>query len=1001
MPRTSPSFTSLLLFLCGTLLNPSPGASQQAAAISEADLAAIHPRSIGPAVTGGRVTDIDVHPSDPSTLYVATASGGIWKSTTKGHTWTRLFGDQPVATFGAVAIAPSNPEILYAGTGEQNNRQSTSWGNGVYRSDDGGATWRHLGLLGTRHVGQIVVHPTNPDLAYVAGLGNLWAPGEERGIFRTSDGGRTWEKVLYLDEYTGAVDLAMDPSDPSVLYAGMYARLRKVWGFNGGGPRGGIYKTTDGGESWQKLAGGLPAGDVGRIGVAVSPSHPNVVVALVEAPNPPVPGAAGGGPGGPGGFGRGAREPDGSGTWRSQDGGATWEKMSDQNQRPMYYSHIFIDPNDPDLVYSASTSSVKSEDGGRTWIDISAEPTYDVGVHLDMHAMWLDPADREHFYLGGDGGLHETYDGGRSYRKINNFAIGQFYGIGVDMREPYWIYGGMQDNHSWMGPSETRRFDGILNDDWQQIGFSDGMYQQVDKAGPRYVYSSATGGSYNRVDVLGGTKKPIGPSAPEGERYVFDWTSPGLASMHQEGLFYMGGNRLFISRDFGDTFEATQELHRGIELSRRDLMGVPMDSVFISRNDGVGGFGVIVTLAESPLDVNVLWIGTDDGNLKVTRDQGKSWTEVSGNVPGLPDGTYVSRVEASAQDLGTAYASFDAHREGDFAPYVYRTADWGRSWTPLHQGLPEGSVNVIVEHPDNPDVLFLGTEHAAWVSTDRGAHWAKLRNLPTTSHDDMVLHPREKDLVMGTHGNSIWILDDTRFLAEWTREAVAAPAHLFSMAEGTLFRYRKDNSYRAQAEFSGENPPDGVEITYRLGAGSGPAELAISRADGTIIRRMAVPAEAGVHRVNWNLRHGDPDQPDTWERFEDPDYTRNPRPAGDFPVSPGTYTVTLKARGAESRQTVGVRGDPLLELTDADYRATEEYLLRVRALNRRAQAEVEAAPEESSEALQTLVRDLRVLSRGLGDAGRFHDGNFGPPTAADQARLREMESRLARLTGGD
>ncbi len=1000
MPRTIPSSASLLPFLFATFLPLPPAAAQQTAAISEAELAAIHPRSIGPAVTGGRVTDIDAHPSDPSTLFVATASGGIWKSTNKGHTWTRLFADQPVATFGAVTIAPSDPQVLYAGTGEQNNRQSTSWGNGVYRSDDGGATWRHLGLVGTRHVGEIVVHPTTPDVAYVAGLGNLWAPGEERGVFRTTDGGRSWKKVLYLDEYTGAVDLAMDPSNPRVLYAGMYARLRKAWGFNGGGPNGGIYKSTDGGESWEKLAGGLPTGNVGRIGVAVAPSDPNVVVALVEAPNPPAPGAAGGGGEGPGGFGRGTRAPDGSGTWRSEDGGATWEKMSDQNQRPMYYSHIFIDPNDPDLVYSASTNSVKSEDGGRNWIDIAAQPTYDVGVHLDMHAMWLDPEDREHFYLGGDGGLHETYDGGVSYRKINNFAIGQFYAIGVDMREPYWIYGGMQDNHSWMGPSETRRFDGILNDDWQQTGFSDGMYQQVDKAGPRFVYSSATGGSYTRVDVIAGTKKSIGPSAPAGERYTFDWTSPGLASMHQEGLFYMGGNRLFTSRDFGDSFEGTEELSRGIDLSQRDLMGVPTDEVYISRGDGVGGFGVIVTLAESPLDLNVLWIGTDDGNLKYTRDQGKSWTEVSGNVPGLPDGTYVSRVEASARDLGTAYATFDGHRDGDFAPYVYRTTDWGRSWIPLHGGLPEGSANVIVEHPDNTDVLFLGTEHAAWVSTDLGAHWAKLQNLPTTSHDDMVLHPREKDLVMGTHGNSLWILDDTRFLAEWTRETLSAPAHLFSLADGTLLRYRKDNSYRAQAEFSGENPPDGVEITYRLGPGSGPAELAISRADGQVIRRIAVPAEVGVHRVNWNLRHGDPEQPDRWERFEDPDYTRNPRQTGDFTVSPGMYTVTLKARGVESSRAVRVKGDPLLDLTDADYRATEDYLLRVRALNQRAQAAAAAASGESAQALQALLRDVRGLGRGVGDAGRFNDGNFGPPTAEDEARLREMEARLAALAGG-
>ncbi|HZD03380.1 MAG TPA: hypothetical protein VE173_00635, partial [Longimicrobiales bacterium] len=551
-------------------------APQEPPAITEADLAALHPRSIGPAVTGGRIHDLAVPRQDPSTWYVATASGGLWKTTNRGHTWTPLFDDQSVSTFGDVAVAPSNPDILYAGTGEQNNRQSSSWGSGVYRSDDGGETWRHLGLVETRHVGKIEVHPTNPDIVYVAGMGNLWAESEDRGVFRSADGGETWEKVLYVDEYTGAVDLVMNPEDPDELYAAMYQRMRKAWGFNGGGPGSGIYKTTDGGATWSELAEGLPEVDMGRIGLAISESNPNIVMALVEAPDPPSEepaGGRGGGGGGRagggrgGGFGRGRGGPPApTGTYRSEDAGATWRKMSDQDSRPMYYSQIFIDPNDPDIVFSAATNTVRSADGGRTWTDVSAQPTYDVGVHLDMHAMWLDPGDAEHWLLAGDGGLYETWDGGDSYRKINNFPIGQFYAIGVDMREPYRVYGGLQDNHSWMGPSETRRWEGILNDDWQEIGFSDGMYQQVDLAGPRFVYSSATAGSYTRVDVISGTKRPIGPTEPEGERYAFDWTSPGLASMHREGLFYMGGNRLFISRDFGETWERSEELDRDIDL---------------------------------------------------------------------------------------------------------------------------------------------------------------------------------------------------------------------------------------------------------------------------------------------------------------------------------------------------------------------------------------------------------------------------------------------------
>ena len=1002
--RLAPSL-SILLIATGLLLtgqalagaSPLAASVQDAAPITAQHLSDLRSRSIGPAVTGGRITDIAIHPDHRATVYIATAAGGIWKSTNMGQQWTPIFDDQPVSTFGDIAIAPSNPNVLYAGTGEQNNRNSTSWGNGVYRSDDAGATWRHVGLEGTRHVGRIRVHPTNPDIAFVAGLGNLWASNEERGVFRTVDGGRTWDKVLFVDGETGAVDLAMDASNPDVLYAATYQRQRKAWGFNGGGPGSGIWKSTDGGSTWIELTNGLPQDDMGRIGIAVSPSHPNVVMALVEAPTRPTGEPAAGG-GGPGGFGR--RDPGETGTYRSEDGGATWQKMSDENGRPMYYSHIFIDPNDPDLVYSASTNSVKSTDGGRTWSTIAAQPSYDVGVHLDMHTMWLDPSDDQHFYLAGDGGLHESFDGGLNYRKINNFEIGQFYGIGVDQRDPYWVYGGMQDNHSWMGPSETRRYDGILNDDWSQIGFSDGMYQQVDKAGPRFVYSSATSGSYNRVDVIAGTKRPIGPAAPEGESYRFDWTSPGLASMHQEGLLYIGGNRLFISRDFGETWDRTEELDRGIERNQRSIMGVPLDDIFISADDGVGGFGVVSTLAESPLDMNVLWVGTDDGNVQVSRDQGQSWTEVSGNVPGIADGTYVSRVDASAHDLATAYVSFDAHREGDFAPYIFRTTDFGATWTPIHAGLPEGSVNVVVEHPDNPNVLFVGTENAPWVSTDGGAHWVRIPNLPSTAYDDMIVHAREKDLVLGTHGRSIWILDDTRFLAEWTTDNVAAPAHLFSADEGTLLRYRKDNSYRGQAEFAGENPPDGIELTYRLGPGGGDALLTVARTDGTVVRRMAVPAAVGLHRVNWDLRHGDPDSPDLWARWDDPDYPRPPSNRGGPFVSPGSYTVTLSARGTTSSTTVSVKGDPMLAHTDADYRAAEAFLLRAGALAERAQEATRGAQGADAGALRSLAREVQIFTRAFGDAGRFYDGNFDPPSAGDLARLEELEAAMSAAMGG-
>lgn len=909
-PSTGPS---LLLSAALAALFALPAVAAAQAPIRTQDMASLRPRSIGPAVTGGRVHDIEAIPTDPSTLYVAAASGGLWKSTNRAQTWVNVFDTMAVSTFGDVALAPSNPEIIYAGTGEQNNRQSTSYGNGVYRSDDGGASWRHLGLEKTRHIGKVEVHPTNPDIAYVAALGNLWAPSSDRGVYRTRDGGRSWDKVLYIDEFTGAVDMVMDPSDPNVLYAATYQRLRRSWGFNGGGPGSGIYKTTDGGQNWVELTGGIPVGDKGRIGLAIAKSNPKVLNALIEHAD---------------------REQQG--TYRTTDGGMTWERVNALDGRPMYYSEIFIDPTDENTVYELATQSYVSHDGGRNFTQIAVAPTYDVGVHADHHALWIDPNDPEHLYLGGDAGLNESYDQGVSFRKLNNFPIAQFYAAAVDMRDPYWVYGGLQDNHSFMGPSETRRWAGIVNDDWMQTGFGDGMYWQADPRDPRYTYGSSNGGSYFRYDAFTGDMLDISPEpAPGEEAYRFDWTSPSLLSQHDPDVFIVAGNRVFISRDRGETWEHTEDLSRQVDRDTIPLMGVLGRDITISPNDGTSSYGEATTLSESPLDPAVLWVGFDDGNVQVTRDGGKTWTEVSRNVPEIEDGTYVSRVEASARGLGVAYATFDAHRRGDFRPYVFRTDDFGATWTPLHEGLPElGSVNVILEHPDNPDVLFVGTESALLASTDAGASWARMPNLPTTAYDDLLVHPREKDLVLVTHGRGIWILDDTRPLAEWGQAMGAA--HLYSIAPGTLKVYRKDTSYRAQAEFAGENPADGVYVTYTLGAGSGDAALRITDPRGNVIRELQVPSSSGTHRVNWDLRHPLPGRPDVWERFDDPQLARTLAQRGPF-VSPGTYTVTLVARGAESSKTVEVRGDPEMAITVAEYQARERFLLELLDLSAQAQ----------------------------------------------------------------
>ena len=957
--------------LAPAVLAPLTGPLTAQQPITSDELAAFSARHVGPAVTGGRIHDVEALPGDPSTVYVATASGGLWKSVNRGITWTNLWEHMPVSTFGDLAIAPTDPNILYAGTGEQQNRQSTSWGNGVYRSDDAGATWRHLGLEGTHHTGRVQVHPSNPDIVYVAALGNLWRSTADRGVYRSRDGGRSWDRVLYVDERTGAVDLVIDPSNPDVLYAAMYQRQRRTWGFNGGGPGSGIHKTTDGGDSWRELTNGLPAGDKGRIGIAISPSDPNVLNALVQ-------------------------HADESGGYRSEDGGESWEKVSTQNIRPMYYSHVFIDPSNENRVYTLATSAHRSEDGGRTFTEIAERPTYDVGVHADHHTMWIDPGDPEHFYLAGDAGLHETYDMGVTFRRINNLPIGQFYGITVDNRDPYRIYGGMQDNHSWMGPSATRSWDGIVDDEWRQSGFGDGMYQQADPDG-RTIYINTQNGGWTRFDNVTGDMMSLRLSAPEGEDpYRWDWVSPSLISRHDPNVVYLGGNRLFISRDRGDSFTRTEDLTRQQDRDELEIMGVRGADTELSRNDGTSSYSEIVTISESPLDPAVLWVGTDDGNVQVSRDGGRSWNEVSGGAPGLPDGTYVSRVAASSEAPGTAYITFDAHRDGDFSAYVYRAEDYGASWTALHGGLPSGSANVIIEHPDNPAVLFLGTEHHVFASTDRGASWARFPNLPTTAYDDMVIHPREKDLVLGTHGRSIIIIDDVGPLAGYG-DAVADAAALVGTGGGTIMNYWKDTSYRAQAMFMGDNPVDGALVTYRLGAGSGPARLTIRNADGDIVRALDVPSGAGLHRVNWDLRHGfaGPDA-SSWVAHEPTVVPRTLDTRGPF-VSPGIYTVELEARGEVRTGRISVQGDPDLPLTAEDYQEREAFLLEILELSRQLPGGQggPGGPGGPGSAGR-YRRDLMQLYNAI-NGGGVRQGTLHPPTRTQREQLENVKEALRRM----
>ena len=988
-----------------TLLIFIPFLSLLGQSISTDQLDQLTFRNIGPSVAGGRIHDIEVLPNDPATVFIATASGGIWKSTNKGTTWKPVFDDQAVSTFGDMAISLSNPDVIYAGSGEQQNRQSTSWGNGIYKSVNQGETWRSIGLEKTYHIARVIIHPENPNIVFVAALGNLWNSSKERGVYQTTNGGKNWKKVLYIDDMTGVVDMAMDKNNPNILYAATYQRMRKAWGFNGGGPGSGIYKTTDGGKTWNELTGGLPPGDKGRIGLATSKTRSNIIYATIE-------------------------HADSSGFYRSGNGGRTWKRVNKLNPRPMYYSHIFVDPNNDDIVYMLATEFYRTKDAGKTFYQMPTRPTYDVGVHSDHHTLWINPNNSNHFFLAGDAGLHESWDGGVAYNRLNNIPIGQFYGIGADMEVPYNIYGGMQDNHSWMGPSATRHWLGILADDWKQVGFGDGMYQQPDPESSM-LYNASQNGNIIRVDRKTGNMQGLKPFPSDSkEKYRFDWVTPLAISKHSSKKVFLGGNRLFISDNGGDSWERTEDLSSNTNRDSLTIMGVLGADIKLSKNDGTSSYGEIISISESPLWHRVIWVGTDDGNIQVSRDGGEKWEEVSGNITGIPAGSYVSRVLSSIRDRGSAYVTFDRHREGDWRPYVYRTEDYGKTWVPLTRGLPSGSVNVIAEHPDNPDVLFLGTEHAVYLSVNAGSDWTKFKsNLPTTLYDDLLIHPREKDLVLGTHGRSFWVLDDTSPLAEWST-VYNKPVHVFSVRAATLFHYWKDTSYRAQEEWAGENPPYGAIISYLVNSDVDSVTITVKRRKNQIIRTYRQPVVRGsIQRLAWDLKYPPPSSQQNESKTEG---LQKPKPEDILPkpahpldpqgpsVSPGLYSVTIAAGNETSTQPIRVNPDPKLNLKVGDYRQQEKFLVKLMVIYENAYAmnenlkikikELEEILDKDDEKLinvkdqQKQVNTIRTGATRLASelkGGGVRQGSFFPPTKTHLDRLLRLQALWDNVYSAD
>lgn len=1003
--RTAHCFGAVWLVIASlTICPPAVGKSTSSQARSrsaaeqqkyEEALQNLRWREIGPANMGGRIDDFAVVESGPSVVFVGTASGGVWKTTNGGVTWEAVFDHEAVSTIGDMAVAPSDPSVVWVGTGEANNRQSSSWGNGVYKSMDGGKTWTNVGLKDTHHIGRVVIHPTDVNTVYVAAAGRLWGPSRERGVYKTIDGGRTWSQSLFINEDTGVIDIAMDHQSPNIVYAATYQRRRTAFGFNGSGPHSALYKTVDGGTTWKKLTKGLPyeqGGETGRIGVHVYRSNPNIVYSILEH-------RAGG-------------------VFRSEDKGETWTKMSETNPRPTYYSQIVIDPNNDQRIWVMGAPMYYSDDGGRNFRTNLVQR-----IHGDYHAMWINPANSDHMIVGSDGGIHWTYDRGRTWDYLNTLALGQFYEIGVDMRKPYYICGGLQDNGSWCGPSATWHQQGITNEDWYRVGGGDGFYVQIDPTDYNIVYAESQDGNLFRRDLRTSESRNIRPEPKEGEpRYRFQWNSPIVISSHDPKTIYYGGNFLFKSTDRGDSWtKLGGDLTTGVERDKLPIMGKVPDRDTLSRHDGVQAFPTITTISESPIRPGLIWVGTDDGNLQVTRDDGKTWKNVVEKVPGVPKGTYVSRVLASRHAEGTVYATFDGHRSDDFKIYVFATTDYGESWKPLSDGIPNnnGIVNVIREHHRNPNLLFAGTEYGAYVSFDRGANWQKMKhNLPTVPVDDIAIHPRDNDLIFGTHGRSIWVLDDITPLEQLGDNVLSADLHLFDLRPATAWRIYGHKGSTGQKLFIAPNPPYGALISYYLKSKVEDKErvtISILDKDGKTVRELEGTKNAGINRINWDLRYTTPVEP-TPEQQQAVAAGLIAGPRGPM-VEPGDYTVKISVGKNEVSKTVKVEEDPRITISASDRSPRQQTLMKLYEMAKtanRGQRTVTGLRTQLTNALEswkrpgapTIAENIQKAAEALSKqveeiAGKFVApqqplGAAGPPLTYTPPPLPQ---RIGRLMG--
>jgi photosystem II stability/assembly factor-like uncharacterized protein len=927
----------------------------------------LKPRSIGPAGMSGRIACVDVVVTNPRTMYVGTATGGIWKSIDGGVTWKPIFDDQSTSSIGDITIDPSNPEIVWIGTGEANPRNSVGVGRGVFKTLDGGENWQFLGLEKTEKISRLLLNPNNPNMAYVAAMGTTWGENPERGVFKTVDGGTTWENILFVDDKTGAADLAMDPSNPNRLLAAMWEHRRKPWFFNSGGPGSGLYLSADGGETWEKLSPkeGLPEGELGRIGIAFSRSHPNIVYALIEAKK--------------------------SALCLSEDSGSTWKIINDKpgvSPRPFYYSDIRVHPKQPNIVYRLSGPLDVSIDGGKSFkrlMDFFA-------VHGDFHELWIHPDNCNFMVVGGDGGIGISYDEGKHWNFVQNLPLGQYYHISVDLENPYNIYGGLQDNGSWRGPSRVLQGTAIYNFHWQSVGWGDGFGTLPIPRDPKLGYSMSQGGWLVRFNTVTGEQKDIRPPAPSGVKLRFNWNAAIAIDPLDIGTLYYGSQFLHRSTDEGQTWQIiSPDLTSNNPEKQKQAESGGLTKDVTHAEDHC----TIMTISPSPVQNGVIWVGTDDGKVQLTKNGGQTWKDLSGKIigmkdKGVPSGTWCPHIEASNHEPSTAFVVFDDHRRSNWAPYVFMTTDFGETWKNMATPKIDGFIHVIREDPVQKNLLFLGTEFGLYVSFDRGKGWMKWTyGLPTVPVRDMVIHPLDNDLVIGTHGRSVYILDDIQPLREITEAIKAKKLHLFKVADAFQFQtsfFSLGYLTPGNMEFQGQNRPYGALITYSIGKLPADVpkkdeqlEIAILGNQGKVIRTIKGPRNTGINRVNWDLRR------DPFKTLSDPYEKFN------LILENGKYIEAMTVAYKKIQESIGALDEVLKRIDQLEEKRKEYIRIKATEFKKRLKSYADrlSPPQDRSGIFEETELSVRLIMLG----SRL-ESSFDAPTEAHRLEFQNLKAAV-------